>query len=57
MNTLSTLTLERIEEIKKMTPNYDDDCPKLTKEQIKKIKPLHPENFDSNIGKHNSATK
>ena len=57
MNTLSTLTLERIEEIKKMTPNYDDDCPKLTKEQIKKLKPLHPENFDSNIGKHNSATK
>ncbi|UTC61265.1 BrnA antitoxin family protein [Treponema sp. OMZ 787] len=35
------LTAERLEEIKNHPISYDDDSPKLTQEQISRLKPFH----------------
>jgi uncharacterized protein (DUF4415 family) len=43
MITSKKLTLERLEEIKNSPVVYDDDSPKLTGEQIARMKPAHPE--------------
>lgn len=39
------LTPERIAEIMAFPITYDEDCPKLTKEQLAELRPAHPENF------------
>ena len=39
------LTPERIAEIMAFPITYDEDCPKLTKEQLAEFRPAHPENF------------
>jgi uncharacterized protein (DUF4415 family) len=43
MITSKKLTLKRLEEIKKFPLVYDDDSPKLTEEQVARMKPAHPE--------------
>ena len=43
MITSKKLSLERINEIKKFPINYDEDSPKLSVEQIARMKPAHPE--------------
>jgi len=41
MITSKKLTPERLEEIKNYPISYDEDSPKLTKEQIARLKPAH----------------
>jgi uncharacterized protein (DUF4415 family) len=43
MITSKKLTPKRLQEIKKFPVVYDDDSPKLTPEQIARMKPAHPE--------------
>ena len=43
MVTSKKLSPERIEEIKKFPITYDKDSPKLTADQIARMKPAHPE--------------
>ena len=43
MITSKKLSPERIEEIRNLPITYDEDCPKLTVEQIARMKPAHPE--------------
>ena len=43
MITSKKLSPERIEEIKKFPITYDKDSPKLTPDQIARMKPAHPE--------------
>ena len=45
MVTSEKLTPERIAEIMAFPITYDEDCPKLTKEQFEEFRPSHPENF------------
>ncbi|WP_010261991.1 BrnA antitoxin family protein [Treponema primitia] len=45
MNGVKTLTLERIAEIKAFKNTDFSDCPVLTEEELKKMKPRHPEYF------------
>ena len=42
MVTSKKLSPERIEEIKKFPIIFDKDCPKLTPDQIARMKPAHP---------------
>jgi len=46
MITSKKLSLERITEIKKIPITYDEDCPKLSAEQIARMKPAHPEYWE-----------
>ncbi|EMB22216.1 hypothetical protein HMPREF9723_01134 [Treponema denticola OTK] len=41
MITSKKLTTERLEEIKNYPISYDEDSPKLTKEQIARLRPAH----------------
>ncbi|AAS12321.1 BrnA antitoxin family protein [Treponema denticola] len=41
MITSKKLTAERLEEIKNYPISYDEDSPKLTKEQIARLRPVH----------------
>lgn len=41
MITSKKLTAERLEEIKAFPVSYDEDSPKLTEEQISRLKPAH----------------
>ena len=41
MITSKKLTAERLEEIKNYPICYDEDSPKLTKEQIARLRPAH----------------
>ena len=43
MITSKKLTAERLEEIKNYPISYDEDSPKLTKEQIARLRPAHEE--------------
>ena len=43
MITSKKLSPERIEEIKNFPITYDEDSPKLTADQIARMKPAHPE--------------
>ena len=43
MITSKKLSPERIEEIMSFPISYDEDSPKLTAEQIARMKPAHPE--------------
>jgi len=43
MITSKKLSPERIKEIKNFPVKYDDDSPKLTSDQIARMKPLHAE--------------
>jgi uncharacterized protein (DUF4415 family) len=43
MITSKKLTSERLKEIKKIPVTYDEDSPKLTPEQLARMKPVHPE--------------
>jgi len=43
MITSKKLSPERIKEIKKFPIKYNKDSPKLTPDQIARMKPLHPE--------------
>jgi uncharacterized protein (DUF4415 family) len=43
MITSKKLSPERIKEIKKFPVSYDEDSPKLTKDQIARMKPVHSE--------------
>jgi len=43
MVTSEKLSLERIREIKNFPIVYDEDSPKLTADQIARMKPAHPE--------------
>jgi hypothetical protein len=39
------LTAERWEKIKQFPITYTEDCPALSREQLMRMKPKHPENF------------
>ena len=43
MITSKKLSPERIKEIMNFPITYDEDCPKLTADQIARMKPAHPE--------------
>ena len=43
MVTSKKLSSKRIKEIMKIPVSYDADCPKLSKDQIARMKPVHPE--------------
>jgi len=43
MITSKKLSPERIREISKFPIKYDEDSPKLTTDQIARMKPIHPE--------------
>ena len=43
MITSKKLSPEQIKEIMNFPINYNEDCPKLTKDQIARMKPAHPE--------------
>jgi uncharacterized protein (DUF4415 family) len=43
MITSNKLTAKRLEEIKNFPITYDDDSPKLTRKQLGRMKPAHPE--------------
>ncbi|AEF84589.1 conserved hypothetical protein [Treponema primitia ZAS-2] len=45
MNGVKTLTPERIAEIKAFKNTDFSDCPVLTEEELKKMRPKHPEYF------------
>jgi hypothetical protein len=45
MNGAKTLSSERIAEIKAFKNADFSDCPVLTEEELKKMRPRHPENF------------
>jgi uncharacterized protein (DUF4415 family) len=42
MITSKKLTPKRLKEIKKFPVVYDEDSPKLTKDQVARMKPAHP---------------
>jgi hypothetical protein len=50
MNSSKLLTPERIAEIKAFKDVDISDCPELTEEELKKLRPRHPENFGTHIG-------
>ncbi|MCI1209205.1 MAG: BrnA antitoxin family protein [Treponema sp.] len=43
MITSKKLTAERLEEIREFPISYDEDSPKLTQEQMARLKPAHDE--------------
>jgi uncharacterized protein (DUF4415 family) len=43
MITSKKLSPKRIKEIMNFPVTYDKDCPKLTEDQIVRMKPIHPE--------------
>ncbi|MDR2471322.1 MAG: BrnA antitoxin family protein [Treponema sp.] len=43
MITSKKVTAKRLEEIKRFPVVYDNDSPKLTKEQLVRLQPKHPE--------------
>ena len=43
MITSKKLDTERIKEIMEFRISYDDDCPKLSPDQIARMRPVHPE--------------
>jgi uncharacterized protein (DUF4415 family) len=43
MITSKKLTAKRLKEIKNFPIVYDSDSPKLTREQVARMKPIHPE--------------
>ena len=43
MITSKKLSVERLEEIKQFPLSYDKDAPKLTPDQLNRMKPAHPE--------------
>ena len=45
MNGAKTLSSKRIAEIKAFKNVDFSDCPVLTEEELKKMRPRHPENF------------
>ncbi|MDR1830380.1 MAG: hypothetical protein LBQ76_06380 [Candidatus Fibromonas sp.] len=45
MSTSQELTLKRIAEIKLFKDTDISDCPELTSEQLKRLKPRHPKAF------------
>ncbi len=45
MSTSQELTLKRIAEIKLFKDTDLSDCPELTSQQLKQLKPRHPEVF------------
>jgi uncharacterized protein (DUF4415 family) len=45
MNSSNILTLERIAEIKAFKDEDISDCPELTGEELKRLRPRHPEYF------------
>ncbi|MDR2732157.1 MAG: hypothetical protein LBB36_02955 [Fibromonadaceae bacterium] len=45
MSTSQEPTLKRIAEIKLFKDTDISDCPELTGEQLKRLKPKHPESF------------
>ena len=45
MSTLQELTLKRIAEINLFKDTDISDCPELTNEQLKRLKPRHPKAF------------
>ena len=45
MKASERLTPERLAEIMAFPITYDEDSPKLTKEQLAELRPAHPENF------------
>ncbi|GHV95837.1 hypothetical protein AGMMS50293_21570 [Spirochaetia bacterium] len=45
MNGVKTLTPERIAEIRAFKNTNFSDCPVLTEEELKKMRPRHPEYF------------
>jgi uncharacterized protein (DUF4415 family) len=47
MNSVKTLSPERIAEIKAFKNTDFSDCPILTEEELKQFRPKHPENFKS----------
>jgi hypothetical protein len=47
MITSKKLNPERIKEIKNFPITYDEDAPKLTADQIARMKPVHPEYWET----------
>jgi hypothetical protein len=47
MNGVKTLSSERISEIKAFKNTDFSDCPVMTDEELKKLRPRHPEYFRS----------
>ena len=45
MNGAKTLSPERIAEIKAFKNTNFSDCPVMTEEELKKLRPRHPEHF------------
>ena len=45
MSTSQEITLKRIAEIKLFKDTDISDCPELTSEQLKRLKPRYPETF------------
>jgi hypothetical protein len=45
MITSNRLTVERWGKIKQFPITYTEDCPRLSREQLLRMKPKHPENF------------
>jgi len=45
MNGVKNLSAKRIEEIKSFKNVNFSDCPVLTEEELKNMRPRHPENF------------
>ncbi|MDR3302009.1 MAG: hypothetical protein LBT01_05705 [Spirochaetaceae bacterium] len=51
MITSNRLTADRWEKIKQSPIIYTEDCPELSREQLLRMKPKHPENFqDKSLG-------
>jgi len=46
MNGVETLSPERIAEIKAFKNTDFSDCPIMTEEELKKLRPRHPESFN-----------
>ncbi|MCL2806390.1 MAG: hypothetical protein FWD26_10675 [Treponema sp.] len=45
MNGVKTLSLERIAEIKAFKNTCFSDCPVMTEEELRNLRPRYPENF------------
>ncbi|GHU01005.1 hypothetical protein FACS1894147_00030 [Spirochaetia bacterium] len=52
MITSNKLTAERLEAIKNFPITYDEDSPKLTQEQLGRMKPAYPEYWKDGPSKH-----
>jgi len=55
MNGVKTLSPERIAEIKAFKNTNFSDCPVMTEEELKKLRPRHPEYFKQE--KQNELTR